>query len=346
MFKDRKWRFLLQERMGVAHPRTRIAFTLVELLVVITIIGILIGLLLPAVQSAREAARRLQCANHLKQLGLACLNHEATHGYFPTGGWGWGFVGEPERGFDTKQPGGWAFNILPYLEQQALRDMGMGLSGQARTDAIVERIATPIAAMNCPSRRRSMTYPDKRVNVPYRTASCDKIFATRAGRTDYAINAGDHSTTKLTAGPLTVAEGDALAAGSWPDMSDRNGIAHQRSQVTVAEIRDGTSNTYLIGEKYLNPDDYTTGSDEADNENLYVGVDNDHYRFTHPGFGVPRVDRSGTALSSIFGSAHPSGWQAVLCDGSVRSLSYSIDPAIHSRLGNRRDGEAIDGSAF
>ena len=129
-------------------------------------------------------------------------------------------------------------------------------------------------------------------------------------------------------------------------MSDRNGIAHQRSQVTVAEIRDGTSNTYLIGEKYLNPDDYTTGSDDADNENLYVGVDNDHYRFTHPGFGAPRVDRSGTALYNIFGSAHPSGWQAVLCDGSVRSLSYSIDPAIHSRLGNRRDGEAIDGSAF
>ncbi|MDZ7615573.1 MAG: DUF1559 domain-containing protein, partial [Patescibacteria group bacterium] len=129
------------------------AFTLVELLVVITIIGILISLLLPAVQSAREAARRLQCANHLKQLGLACLNHEAALGYFPTGGWGWTFVGEPERGFDAKQPGGWAFNILPYLEQQALRDMGNGLSGQTRTDAITERIATPIAALNCPTRR-------------------------------------------------------------------------------------------------------------------------------------------------------------------------------------------------
>ena len=346
MLKDCRDGFPVRKRQASMRCRRPNAFTLVELLVVITIIGILISLLLPAVQSAREAARRLQCANHLKQLGLACLNHESIHGHFPSGGWGWAFVGEPERGFDPQQPGGWAFNILPYLEQQALRDMGLGLSGQERTDAIIKRIATPIATFNCPTRRRPLPYPNRRVNVPYRTASDNAIFATLGAMTDYAINSGDHSVTKLTTGPASIEAGDALKPGDWPDMSDRNGISHQRSQVTVADIRDGTSNTYLIGEKYLNPDDYTTGRDGADNENLYVGVDNDHYRFTHVSFGPPLQDRPGDAWYSIFGSAHSGGWQVVFCDGSVRTMSYSLDLEIHASLGNRHDGKVIGADAF
>ena len=104
----------------------RTGFTLVELLVVITIIGILIALLLPAVQAAREAARRMQCTNHLKQIGLAMLNHEQAHKQFPTGGWGWGWIGDPDRGFDHRQPGGWVYNILPYLEQDALYNLQKG----------------------------------------------------------------------------------------------------------------------------------------------------------------------------------------------------------------------------
>ena len=101
-------------------------FTLVELLVVITIIGILIALLLPAVQAAREAARRVQCSNHLKQLALGAVNHESANGYLPTGGWGNLWVGDADRGFGAPQPGAWTFNVLPFIEMQELHDLGMG----------------------------------------------------------------------------------------------------------------------------------------------------------------------------------------------------------------------------
>ena len=100
--------------------RNAAAFTLVELLVVIAIIGILVALLLPAVQSAREAARRTECRNHLKQLALGCLLHEEANGFFPSGGWRYDWAGEPDRGFGEKQPGAWTYSVMPYLELNTL----------------------------------------------------------------------------------------------------------------------------------------------------------------------------------------------------------------------------------
>src|SRR5690349_21627560 len=102
----------------------QVGFTLVELLVVIAIIGVLVALLLPAVQAAREAARRTQCANHLEQLSLGALLHEDTHQHLPTGGWNWYWSGDPDRGFDRRQPGGWSYTVLPFIEQKALHDLG------------------------------------------------------------------------------------------------------------------------------------------------------------------------------------------------------------------------------
>ena len=319
-------------------------FTLVELLVVIAIIGILIALLLPAVQSAREAARRVQCKNHLKQLGLAMLNHEEQFKRFPSGGWGWDWIGEPDRGTGRDQPGGWAFNVLDFVESGNIRSMGQGLTGNARNEAILVRCGTPMSFFYCPSRRSAKAYPYPR-NVPFRTASSTSLIPQLSARTDFAVNAGDQNRNQFFDGPANIQQGDSPTF-QWNNTSDHTGIAYERSAVALGEIKDGTSNTYLIGEKYLNPDQYTTGRDLADNENLYTGYNNDNYRSSHPNFGAPLADTPGFTSEVIYGSAHDGGWQAVFCDGSVHSVSYGIDAETHRRLGNRRDELPIGAGAF
>ena len=119
---------------------------------VITIIGILIALLLPAVQAAREAARMTQCRNNLKQISLAALDHEHSNGWLPEGGWGYTWVGDPTRGFDKNQVGGFFYNILPYLEQQALHNLELGATSP--TDKLDR------AAGNVPGPDHDLFLPD------------------------------------------------------------------------------------------------------------------------------------------------------------------------------------------
>ena len=306
----------------------RRGFTLIELVVVIAIIGLLIALLLPAMQAAREAARRAQCANNLHMLARCCHQHMAQHAFLPTGGWGRAWVGDPDRGFSGKQPGGWAYNILPYIEEGNVHDLGRGKAEAAKKADTARMIATPLAMFNCPTRRLPIAYPST-LDAPYVNADSPKV----VGRGDYAANAGSDKPGDEK-GPPNLQAGD----GDYKWGHDQhNGVCFQRSQ--VSNIPDGAGDTYLLGERYLNPDHYADGKAEDDDHCLYIGHGRDVLRWTN---APPKQDRAGQDGQFIFGSAHRGVFNMALCDGSVRSLGYLIDPALHARLGNRNDGKPVN----
>ena len=302
------------------------AFTLVELLVVITIIGILIALLLPAVQAAREAARMAQCQNNLKQLALGCLHHEEIHKWLPTDGCGGAYyLGDPDKGFDKNQPGGWFYNILPYVELRALHDLGAGQSAAVKKTFWPQLAATPVTFMFCPTRRRPVSVPlgswdrNQGVGMLYWMTSPDM----RVAHNDYAINSGDAD------------------LGWTPQVYDFTGVSEYLSMVRMRDITDGTSKTYLIGEKSLNSDSYYDSEDPADDQCPYMGHDWDIARYTALDM-PPMQDTPAYDDYRGFGSAHAVGLNMAFCDGSVHMISYSINPEIHRRLGNRKDGLTID----
>jgi prepilin-type N-terminal cleavage/methylation domain-containing protein/prepilin-type processing-associated H-X9-DG protein len=293
-----------------------VGFTLVELLVVITIIGILIALLLPAVQAAREAARIAQCQNNIKQLALGCLTHDSLTKRFPTGGWGEGWTGDPDRGNNWRQPAGWIYNILPYIEQQALHDMGGGglaLDDPAKLNAGTERVSTPLSIMNCPTRRRALNYPwPAQYNWFWFPPGGMNPPTNGFARSDYAACGGDlwtyadwpHPIQNPFIGPSKVLSPDlhhylyidgpgyhdaqvvaATTAPSpnWPagvyGPATATGVSFAVSMIRAGDVTDGLSSTYLLGEKNMDPDHYTDGNQGGDDEWALAGFDYDTYRF-------------------------------------------------------------------
>ena len=232
------------------------AFTLVELLVVITIIGILIGLLLPAVQAAREAARNMQCQNNLKQLGLAALNHESTNGWFPTNGWCYVWIGSSARGFDRRQPGGWIYNVLPYLDRSVLHDLMLGKSSSSEVAAEVEMMQTPLFELYCPSRRPAnfIRAPCNMTifrSSPMREVQARQVPACPTRNSSGAITPPTAATSSATSGRSMNPDGTYFPwTLSWVESSDgakalntyaglATGIAYPGSQVTMADVTDG-----------------------------------------------------------------------------------------------------------
>lgn len=305
-------------------PHRQRGFTLVELLVVIAIIGVLVALLLPAVQAARESARRIQCSNHLKQIGLAFHNHHDTLGHLPTGGWGWNYVGDPDGGFAENQPGGWTYNILPFIEQQALREIGIGQTGPLKQAELARLVGVPIKFYHCPSRRPARLYP---ITVQPVNAAA----VSQGAKLDYGANCGDQGNERSGGSPTQAPSN----TDAYP------GVLYDKSTIKLKDITDGLSNTFMVGEKYLSPKNYLNGADAADNENLYVGFDNDNSRSTNASYHPPRQDTKLLANIQVFGSAHPGGFNMVMCDGSVRVIQYSVDQNSFRYLGNRFDGQTI-----
>lgn len=362
----------------------RRGFTLVELLVVIAIIGVLVALLLPAVQSARESARRMKCTNNLKQLSISMHNFYDIQNRFPSAGWWewcnaipsakptyintqeWGqngcirtynlggsqvnsFSNGPLVGNDpTGQPwtappqagAGWPFQILPYIEQQSVQNMQAGL---------VRNMGMPVFV--CPTRRGLVTFRSNANNnggrplcyaSPYfGPIASDPVVSNNTESTFFGI----------------IVPSEPVAAGR---------VYSKDNPVRIAQISDGTSNTLLLGEKWLRPSRYLIG-DWMDDHNFASSRDPDILRIgdqvplkdtnNNPFTGAPVADGGNNPccdwwrdpkdrspsprVASYFGGAHQGGMTGAMADGSVRGINWNVAQQVFSNICNKQDGNAV-----
>lgn len=321
-------------------------FTLVELLVVITIIGILIALLLPAVQAAREAARQMQCGNNLKQIGLAVHNfHDSHHGLPPCNLTGVGHTT-------------WMVLIFPYMEQRSLLD-AFDIEKTVYVAPNLSLITTQIPAYYCPTRRAPS---------PQQISTGEPNSANGA-LSDYAINVGDYGDSNPRWFQPAYAYGVTFPSdqGSGRGTLTGSGITrlykNWKMPRTFADITDGLSNTLLVGEKHVRPDQmgvcaagdgtlynvdkgwYSVCRLAGQNENSALG-----YSFplaaspTDP--ITPAWDRS-VGYHGVFGSWHPGGVCGfVMVDGSVQKIVPAINITVLGHLANIKDGYSIPASAY
>jgi type II secretory pathway pseudopilin PulG len=324
----------------------RLAFTLVELLAALSIITALVALIFPAVQSAREAARKVQCGSNLKQLALGVMNFESSLRQLPSGGWGKRWAGLSGAGFGRAQPGGWIFQTLPYLEQQAVYELGSNSSPTGDPVGNAQRLATPLSLLHCPSRRGAERFANPRPWTPIYHSPVGSV-----ARNDYAFNGGSIY-VRYTPGPDTLEQARDYA---WVPVNGSTGLCFQRSEVRLRDVNDGLSQTYLLGEKHVPRSEYYLGEDWGDNESAYSGDDRDLIRFTgRPGDRAFNPISDGTPFSNnhdklggmVFGSGHSSIFQMAMADGSIHHISYSIDQYIHSILGSRADGKTASNEVF
>lgn len=326
------------------RPGRRVAaggFTLVELLVVIAILGILIAILLPAIQGAREAARRNSCRNNLKQMATGALNHLSAHKFFPTGGWGWFWAGDPERGFDYRQPGGWMYNILPFIEEGQVHDLGKGHppNSAAKKAGIKQAIETPITIYFCPARRTPQqarfVHSQNYVNEGGMTGNARPFYVAR---NDYIASAGTLGAESEPGGPGSITEGEnALRTGTfggWGGVNKNlNGITvlPYVGLITYKKVVDGTNNTILYAEKYLDQNLIET-TDHDNDQGWNLGFDRDVVRWAR---GGPKSDYGAKPDYAAFGSAHRGGMQIAMADGTVHTIPYDIDELVFKLLCTR-----------
>jgi prepilin-type N-terminal cleavage/methylation domain-containing protein/prepilin-type processing-associated H-X9-DG protein len=273
----------------------RSAFTLVELLVVIAIIGILMALMLPAVQAARETARRMKCTNHLKQIGLAIHQYHNVHQAFPPG--------TIDEGVPRRQEWGWPVFLLPYLEQRSLYNE-LDPSRRRLTDVLLSSemslVKAPLSVFRCPSDRTPtlLTDTDQRRDLDGEAIVGDSFF----GATSNYIG----------------------VTGFWEiGVPPEDGVLYANSAVSFAHIRDGASNTFAVGER-----DFRCGA------GIWAGVPSARGRgpkgadYVLGRISLRMNDEPNTGVPSCcqaFSSPHPDGGNFALCDGSVQFVSETIE---------------------
>jgi prepilin-type N-terminal cleavage/methylation domain-containing protein len=321
------------------HIARRNAFTLIELLVVIAIIAVLIGLLLPAVQKVRESAARAQCQNNMKQIGLAFHSYHDVNHFLPNGGRDGRPTGQTNQSccnwddqnaaaenaagtMDDRTGFNWRYQILPFVEQDNV----------FKTVSRSSVYASPVKVLYCPTRRAPALYGS-------------------SAKSDYNGNAG----TQFANGTPTSGAPDS-GSGAVDGVVVRGNVP----QISLVGITDGTSNTVLVCEKWLHPKQW--GNDGGDNEAwVNAGWDEDVVRigggsftYTNPVSGasvtIPRTPQpdslapnpsSGAVWNQQFGSSHPAGVNTLLCDGSIRVVNFSVDPAVWAAACSRNGGETL-----
>jgi len=346
---------------------------LVELLVVIAIIGILVALLLPAIQAARESARRTQCMNQVRQMIQAMHNHADTYKVFPTGGvepWpkieDYSANGKP---FGVKKQGfSWAFQILPFLEENAVHNIS--------TTQQLEQ--TPVALYFCPSRRpptqnessgRWLMDYAALMPLPARWQLTNIFANTAFTDIDNDGYLQGCATTYLWTGVPGAAgnEGDGFRPralqGNEPNnplfqyfgVIVRGPYFHEGTQewytkftapVNFARIVDGASHTSVVTEKRVYPATYQSGSTPPDDRGWSDGWDFDTIRLSSclPYSDSDRANRNPTDIREfalVTGSAHTAGINTGFADGSVQFINYDIEPEMFNRMAHRSDGEQV-----
>jgi len=301
-------------REDIEEMRTRKAFTLVELLVVIAIIGILVALLLPAIQMAREAARRSSCSNNLKQIGLALHLYHDTFGTLPPGWIAQDATGR--RPYWWGEPGwGWASMTLPYIEQAALQSNGIhyGLPITAAENAAAR--VTPLEVYRCASDTGEDTF------VLHASAHLPPLRGTWS---DIELATGNYIGVFGTIDPHDVYEHGATPDGAF---------IHERA-FRFADFLDGTSETFLVGER-SSKRSYSTWT------GMVSGGQHAAARIIGVATFPPNSERDAEHYTHNFSSYHPAGTQFVAADGSVKLINESIDMAVYHALCTRASGDVV-----
>ncbi|MBC7815522.1 MAG: DUF1559 domain-containing protein [Planctomycetaceae bacterium] len=306
------------------HVHARSGFTLIELLVVIAIIAVLISLLLPAVQQAREAGRRSQCRNNLKQMGLAIQNFHEVKGTLPSSRLG-------------PQHASWFVQILPYIDQVALykqwslNDTYYLQKPAART--------TSVPMFYCPSRRTHMLSSQFEIS----TTSLPDTQPYPGALGDFAANGGQH-VNAIVDNPLcngALCEAQSQLSGST--------ILNTQSRTGLRDLKDGTSHVFLVGEKHVPESKYGQSGGQGDGAIYNGDFPRSYNRLAgRDNVGQPRfkLAANGEDLSGPwhcrFGSHHAGMVQFVFADGHVAAVNVSTDIDILHKLAVRNDGKPVE----